>query len=364
MSSASKYPSASHREVLPDQHTHDVSGLSGVFPTGPAPALFLVGWWWPPPGECLLQMLLVSDEHPDARHASGYPPVLEEVIRAGSGVAVHPVVVGEVLLVRQLAPRAVFAGADLRLQVVRDRPGRPLNVTHGVCKHIHRRLTCRDRSPYGQERDRDDSRCGAPTGEHPSVIPLIPVRASTDDLDALADTVAAAAYPHPLARWIVPDDIERYLVIRSMATIVLEHVLVHGTVWTNRDRSAIAAWHPGHPGPPDLPDDRLADAAGAFRARVVMASQAFYLAYPHDRPHDLLLLHAVRPAEQRNRWSTWLLHHHHRTLDNRGVSGYVVATDEQAASLYTAHGYARQGTIIVPDGGPRLVRLWRAPGQE
>jgi len=191
------------------------------------------------------------------------------------------------------------------------------------------------------------------------------IRPATDaDLRVLASVVAGAFHPLAVARWLVPDEMQRLRMFPQYFAILLEHALVHGVVDITAGREAVAAWlpHTGAPLPPPRDyDRRLAEVAGGWLNRFTVFDALLEEHHP-GRPHHYLALLAVRPDRQGQGLGTALLGEHHAHLDETGLPAYLEASSRASRALYLRHGYVPHGHPLVLPNGPLLYPLMRQPG--
>jgi GNAT superfamily N-acetyltransferase len=190
------------------------------------------------------------------------------------------------------------------------------------------------------------------------------IRPATEaDLRVLATVVAGAFHPLAVARWLVPDEMQRLRMFPPYFAIFLEHALAHGALDTTTGREAVAAWLPntGAPLPPPHDyDRRLAEVAGGWLNRFMVFDALLEEHHP-DRPHHYLALLAVRPDRQGQGLGTALLEEHHAHLDETGLPAYLEASSRASRALYLRHGYVPHGHPLVLPNGPLLYPLLRHP---
>ncbi|HEY5985539.1 MAG TPA: GNAT family N-acetyltransferase [Streptosporangiaceae bacterium] len=85
--------------------------------------------------------------------------------------------------------------------------------------------------------------------------------------------------------------------------------------------------------------------------------------HPAGTPHHHLALMAVSPGHQGQGTGSALLRAHHAILDHLNIPAYLEASAPRNRALYQRHGYAlRPGAPFrLPDGGPPMWPMWRAP---
>ncbi|MBT8225011.1 MAG: GNAT family N-acetyltransferase [Dactylosporangium sp.] len=192
------------------------------------------------------------------------------------------------------------------------------------------------------------------TGDLPAIV-----RATPDDIGAVADTIAAAFCSLQAATWLVPDRSSRRRVLAADFAILADHAMDHGAVHRLADGSGAAVWlyRDGPiPPPPDY-DRRLEAACGPFADRFRTLDLLLDCHRP-AQPHHYLACLAVRPPAQGTGRGTGLLRHAHAHLDAMGTSSYLEATGPRVTRLYARWGYERLAPFALPDG-TGFYPMWR-----
>jgi GNAT superfamily N-acetyltransferase len=191
------------------------------------------------------------------------------------------------------------------------------------------------------------------------------ILADEDDLDVLAQVIAAAFHDLASSRWLIADPATRRKIFPGYFRLLLEHALDSGLVYTTPHRTAAALWLPisDTEGPADGYDARLAAVTGPWADRFRAFDATLDRHHPAGIPHQHLAILAVRPDRQHRGTGTSLLHSGHEILDHTGSPVYLEASSARARDLYLAYGYAlRPGVPFhLPDGGPPLWPMWREP---
>ncbi|MEV0134692.1 GNAT family N-acetyltransferase [Dactylosporangium sp. NPDC050688] len=191
------------------------------------------------------------------------------------------------------------------------------------------------------------------------------MRAGRGDTHHVADLIATAFHGLDVAAWLVPEPLERQRVLYANFSIFVEHAFNHGDVLLTADRCGAAVWFPRDSPLPQIPDyeRRRWLACGPYTDRFQALDTAFDAHHPTAEHHHLAFL-AVHPDRQGHRIGTALLDRNHERLEWAGLPAYLEASSEASRVLYLRHGYTDHGTPIdLPDGGPRLWPMWRAPRQ-
>ncbi|MEV6524697.1 GNAT family N-acetyltransferase [Longispora sp. NPDC051575] len=188
-------------------------------------------------------------------------------------------------------------------------------------------------------------------------------RAGDTDAHLVAGLIAQAFNELDVARWLVPDPVDRARILPPQFLILVEHALKFGEVHLTVARDAAAVWFPRDGSPLPAPNDydrRLAEICGPWTDRFHTLDEIFDANHPHE-PHDHLALLAVLPGRQGKGIGSALLRHRHEGLDAAGRPAYLEASSPDSRDLYLRHGYELRGEpFTVPDGTP-LWPMWRRP---
>ncbi|WP_328366560.1 N-acetyltransferase [Micromonospora zamorensis] len=184
-------------------------------------------------------------------------------------------------------------------------------------------------------------------------------RATDEDVDALSSVMADALMARPLGVWLVPDVVNRAVVMRRYARLVLLQGLEHGRVDTTDDRAAVAVWYarmePPPPAAPWMYD--LHRLLGRHAARFALLHACVDGLRPH-RPHHQLAHVGVRPGH--GDAAQALLATHHQTLDFAGLPSCAEhSSDRPGDGLLAEVGYRPRSPVLLAPGGPALWRMWR-----
>ncbi|TWP46883.1 GNAT family N-acetyltransferase [Lentzea tibetensis] len=178
--------------------------------------------------------------------------------------------------------------------------------------------------------------------------------ATSADVGRVADMITRAFHDLPPSRWLVPDPAARAELTRANFTTWIAHALKHGHVDLLDDARAAAVWFHPDEGPVPLPDDYAS--TGRFR----LMDDTFAAHHPADDRHHHLSFLAVEPAHQRRGLGTAMLNHHHRTLDERGLSAFLEASSPANVEFYLESGYHVLGEPYrLPEDGPPMWPMWR-----
>lgn len=194
-------------------------------------------------------------------------------------------------------------------------------------------------------------------------------RAGAGDVDSLVEVLCRAFDEDPVVNWFARDDAGRAGAFRRFFDVALRRMtLPHDEVYTTADADGAALWNP--PGTWQLePDDLealLPDFAEVFGEekleRSLHGMETMEARHPTE-PHFYLFLLGVDPAHHNRGIGSALLQTVLRRCDEQGLPAYLEATSPRNVPLYERHGFVVTETIRLPDGGPPLWLMWRAPRQ-
>jgi GNAT superfamily N-acetyltransferase len=193
------------------------------------------------------------------------------------------------------------------------------------------------------------------------------IQADSDDAGKLSRLIAEAFFDLPPARWLIPDPPARRRAFPGYFRILVDHALAHGQVYTTPSRTAAALWLPTPANGPAQPGGypaKLAAATGPWARRFEAFDAELDRHHPTDTAHDHLAILAVHPDHQRRGIGAALLRAHHATVDGQRMPAYLEASSPRNRALYQRHGYVLRpgGPFHLPDGGPAMWPMWRAPG--
>ncbi|MEU7802477.1 GNAT family N-acetyltransferase [Micromonospora arborensis] len=188
-------------------------------------------------------------------------------------------------------------------------------------------------------------------------------QATPDDAGRLIGVLAESFFHDPVADWLIADHDDRRYVSYRYFTHVVGHGLQYGHVDITSDGSAAAIWY-ARPAPsPSTAADRhvgVLEATGAYAPKFLLLETMFESHHPPEA-HHYLAYAAVSPEHQDRGTGTALLSSHHQQIDPLGLPAYVEATSPRNRDLYLRLGYLPGPSMLLPDGGPRIWRMWRAP---
>ena len=201
------------------------------------------------------------------------------------------------------------------------------------------------------------------------------VRAEPADAEQLSELVATSFYALAPSEWLIPDEAARVEVFAPYFRIYVDDALANGTVYTNRDRTAVALWVSQGLTPAAAAHGHAADHGGEYDSRLAAVTGPWVDRFrdfdamldkhhPTGMRHDHLAILAVHPDRQRSGIGSALLAHHHQILDQAQIPAYLEASDAGTRSMYLRFGYEDHGSPIhLSENGPLMYPMWRVPAE-
>lgn len=178
-------------------------------------------------------------------------------------------------------------------------------------------------------------------------------RATPDELDQVTRAYAEACADEAVTAWVaaapggLPRDHLRAYLDRALRE---DEVLVYEGL---DGIEGVSTWCPGPVAAPNV--EGLSE-----RMAVVLAATA--AGHP-EIPHLYLASMAVLPHRRGRGVGGALLRYRLALADAEGQPVHLEASTPRSAGLYARHGFHPLGPPVdLPDGGPRLVPMWREPG--
>jgi GNAT superfamily N-acetyltransferase len=186
-------------------------------------------------------------------------------------------------------------------------------------------------------------------------------KATSDDIEALCPTLAAAFFDDPVLSWIYPDVGDRSSRLRGFFGPILRAALPCGGTDTVPGNHAAAIWLPPHAEIDEEPMvEEIVAASGPHADRVYTLMEAIDDKHPQDTPHHYLFVLGTRPEWQSQGLGSALLRSVLEPSDVDGVPAYLEASSERNRQLYLRHGFEVRQEVVLPDGPP-LWCMWRDP---
>jgi GNAT superfamily N-acetyltransferase len=197
------------------------------------------------------------------------------------------------------------------------------------------------------------------------------------DIAQLAHVLGRAFYDDPVAMWIMPDDRKRAAHLNKFfGTVTRRHHLAGGGVQVARDESAIGAsaiaaaalWDP--PGRwKQTPREQVMMIPSFIRGFGLRLSvgrklgELLELMKRHhpEEPHWYLAVIGSDPAVRGKGFGQVLMRSRLDRVDAEHAPAYLESSKPENVPYYQRFGFDVTGEIVLPDGGPTLWPMWRAP---
>lgn len=191
-------------------------------------------------------------------------------------------------------------------------------------------------------------------------------RATSADVDTLADVLARAFFDDPIAEWSCRPDELRDDVLKKFNAARLRQVLRTGEVWTDPTLSTAALWAaPGAWATSGREDLELA--RGLLRPRllprapmVVTGLVLLTAHHPPEPPHWYLAVLGTDPPAQHQGLASAALAPVLAACDRDGVGAFLETAKERNLAFYGRHGFAVTEERTLPRG-PHYWHMWRDP---
>ena len=188
----------------------------------------------------------------------------------------------------------------------------------------------------------------------------------SDDLPAVAATLAAAFDADPAWTWVFPDSERRPGQLRAVWMLLLEGAVDLGWVWSTPDAGAVTLWIP--PGEAELAPAQAAlegalweELLGPDVWRAAVMGEAFEGAHPKDPEHYYLSLFGTRPDRRGSGLGMSLLADNLARIDAEGAPAYLESTNPANLDRYRSVGFADHGAFELGESGPIVTTMWRVP---
>jgi GNAT superfamily N-acetyltransferase len=193
--------------------------------------------------------------------------------------------------------------------------------------------------------------------------------AERSDVGQMSVVLARAFYDDPVMSWMVPDDRTRLKALtRAFAGLARPHFLSRrGSEVGRRDGAVGAAtlWDPpGQRKGSWLEELSMMPAMlWAFRSRVPATVRVMELMEKNhpEEPHWYLMAIGSDPAVRGAGFGQVLMRSRLDRCDVEGVPAYLENSNPKNESYYLRFGFEVTGEIKLPEGGPSMWPMWRAP---
>lgn len=189
------------------------------------------------------------------------------------------------------------------------------------------------------------------------------------DVRALSRTLARAFYDDPVMTWLIPDEDKRTAHLsRLFATMTRHHHLARGGVEVAYHEAGIGAaalWDP---------PDQWQETSGAQLAMTPTFIRVFGLrsmrgravqelmkrAHPEE-PHWYLAVIGSDPTVRGQGFAQALMRSRLDRCDAEYCPAYLESSKSENVSYYQRFGFTVTRELVLPDGGPTMWAMWRAP---
>jgi predicted GNAT family N-acyltransferase len=193
--------------------------------------------------------------------------------------------------------------------------------------------------------------------------------AQRSDIRQLADVLGRAFYEDPVTTWMLPDPAARKAKLHRLfgALTRYHHLAGGGVEVAERDGAmgAAALWDP--PGRWQhkrreelLAMPRLLWTFGGLTRRGVELTNLMKKAHPEE-PHWYLAVIGSDPDVRGKGFGHALMRSRLDRCDAEYAPAYLESSNADNVPYYSRFGFEVTGEIVLPDGGPTLWPMWRAP---
>lgn len=189
------------------------------------------------------------------------------------------------------------------------------------------------------------------------------------DIPALARVLGRAFHDDPVMAWVQPDAARRKAALPGLFSALTRHHFLAGRgaeVAVSEDGIAAAAlWDPPG-GWQQSPREQLAMLPGvirAFRGRLAAGRVVTDLMKEHhpEEPHWYLGIIGSDPAVRGSGFGHALMSSRLDRCDAEYAPAYLESSNPDNIPYYQRFGFEVTGELALPEGGPSLWPMWRAP---
>jgi GNAT superfamily N-acetyltransferase len=193
--------------------------------------------------------------------------------------------------------------------------------------------------------------------------------AQRSDARGTGAVLARAFYDDPVMTWMLPDDRSREKALsRAFAAMVRHHFLPRAGAEVGQRDGAVGAatlWDP----PGQRKSSRLEELMmmptmlWAFRSRVPASQRLMEIMEKHhpEEPHWYLMIIGSDPSVRGAGFGQALMRSRLDHCDAEHAPAYLEATKPELPAYYMRFGFEVTGEIKLPNGGPSMWPMWRAP---
>lgn len=193
--------------------------------------------------------------------------------------------------------------------------------------------------------------------------------ATRADVGALSRTLGRAFFDDPVMCWMLPDaDVRRRKLHRLFAALTRHHHLSGGGVEVAPDGEGIGAaalWDP--PGGWQTTRGQelrampsLLIAFGTSLRRGFEVTELMKKVHPEE-PHWYLAIIGSDPDVRGKGFGQVLMRSRLDRCDAEHAPAYLESSNPDNVPYYQRFGFEVTGEIALPNGGPSLIPMWRAP---
>ncbi|HEX8743680.1 MAG TPA: GNAT family N-acetyltransferase [Thermoleophilaceae bacterium] len=189
-------------------------------------------------------------------------------------------------------------------------------------------------------------------------------RATLDDLDGVARSLARAFEDDPVMEWFFPAERGRVGRIERVFRMRVRGLLAQDEVYTTADHAGTAVW--AQPGRWEMsPREGLGFVLRMLplvRTRLPLLARgwgAIDRLHPAE-PHWYLAILGTEPGARGRGVGSALMQPVLEDCDRLGVGAYLESSKESNLGFYARHGFRVTGELDLPDG-PRVWPMWRDP---
>ena len=189
------------------------------------------------------------------------------------------------------------------------------------------------------------------------------------DIRELSGVLARAFYDDPVMAWVLPDDVARLeRLARVFTAITRHHHLAGGGSEVACDGSSIGAaalWDPPNrwkqTGREQFAMLPLFFRVFGFRSARVRQLQEIMKREHPEEPHWYLAVIGSDPAVRGKGFGQALMRSRLDRVDAEHAPAYLESSKHQNIAYYQRFGFDVTGEVVLPDGGPTMWQMWRAP---
>jgi len=189
------------------------------------------------------------------------------------------------------------------------------------------------------------------------------------DIRELARTMSRAFYDDPVTAWMLPDENARFKrLVWMFSTVTRHHHLSGGGVEVACDGPGIGAaalWDPPnrwrHTGREQLAMmPTFIRVSGLRSARIRALQEVMKRAHPEE-PHWYLAAIGSDPTVRGKGFGQALMRSRLDRCDAEYCPAYLESSKPENVPYYERFGFTVTREIVLPDGGPTMWAMWRAP---